>query len=209
MISYFSLAKDFTVRMPARFSSATVFKEAFSSLIASYTASSFRSIKMAMKAAAIMQKVGRTASFQFKLYMQNKIIEVCITTSIMSIPTKVRPSQILSTSSLTRLISSPVPVRSKNSALKDWMCRNKSRRIWEEIADPVMSKVYSFAYWKMHRPIPTPRIPRSSGASKSVRSPRMTSSTMRRVSWGESISRETLITRDRMANENASLCSQM
>ena len=75
-ISCFSLAKAFTVRTPARFSSATVFRAAFSSLMDSYTAPSLFSIKMATKAASTIQQVGRMASFQLRLYMQKSTMEV-------------------------------------------------------------------------------------------------------------------------------------
>ena len=83
-----------------------------------------------------MESVGISASLQSRRYIQNKIMMVCTVTSISNMLTKLIPSQILSTSSFTRAISSPVPVRSKNSALKDWIWRNRFFLMSDAMVDP-------------------------------------------------------------------------
>ena len=75
------------MRTPARFSSATVFKAAFSSLISSYTAPSRRSSNTAITPVTIMAAVGMRASRQFRLYMQNSTRQVWKMTSMMSMLT--------------------------------------------------------------------------------------------------------------------------
>jgi len=156
---------------------------------------------MAMQAEAIIQSVGSRARRQSRLYIQNSTMKVWIMTSRISIPTKEKQSQILSMSSLIRLISSPVPVSSKKSALSDWMWSNSRVRISAMILDPVTSKVNSLVYWKIHLPTPTRSMPSRSGRSRSMLPPTMTSSTICLVSCGESISRDTLMIMEAMAKK--------
>ena len=129
-------------------------------------------------------KSGTNASRTLKRTMHTNTNVTWTATSIVSIPTKPSAFQILSTSSFTRAISSPVLVLSKNEIDSVWICPNKSLRSCEPIFDASTSNKYSFIYPHTLRPIPTTTIPTSSLVSRSCRPSIITSSTMLFVMTG-------------------------
>ena len=142
-ISNFSLANAFTTRTPVRFSSATVFISASSSLISSYTLSSFLSMTMAIVAHSGSAIRGNIVRNGLICHMHHRIMTVWITTCKNIIPIKPNAPWSLSTSSFTLDMISPVFILSKYSTERLCTCPNRCFLMSDATLKLVLSKVNS------------------------------------------------------------------